>query len=431
MRNKTLNYIIICSVAAALLAAGVFALLESGKVSPSTPALSQAAAQGSPAANPTPEPGAKLTVWENAGFDLTYIQQYCVPAFNALYPDVKIAAEPVNYDDAAVKMTLPGGDHADVFAAPHSQIADMVSEKLILPVDGASPNLSGDCLPEAVDAVSWQGQTWGYPLAIDTYALLYNYDLLKEPPKTWADIKTLAKKFNDPANGKYALMFNVSMGYYSYPFIAGYGTPLFGPGGNDRTSLGFDTPAAIEGMTFFKSIHDDIMPIPMRSTVGDSVKLAFKAGKVAMILDGPWDLVDIGADAHINVYSAPLPTMPNGRAPVTFADVRALFVSSQTKYPNAARLFAEFAASQPQIGQRLSVTAEIPPYKSALTAFTDGKFRGVINQLQNSVPTPKIPEMKQFWALAPDLFSSVWDGTAQPGPALQDMAEKLKAAYGK
>ncbi|KOO10060.1 sugar ABC transporter substrate-binding protein, partial [Vibrio xuii] len=57
------------------------------------------------------------------------------------------------------------------------------------------------------DAVTVNGKLMGYPMAIETPSLIYNKDLLPEPPKTWEELAAIDKKMK--AKGKTAIMWDV------------------------------------------------------------------------------------------------------------------------------------------------------------------------------------------------------------------------------
>ena len=45
----------------------------------------------------------------------------------------------------------------------------------------------------AVDDVTYQGDIYGYPTAIETYGLFYNKDIFSEAPKSYDEIIAKAK----------------------------------------------------------------------------------------------------------------------------------------------------------------------------------------------------------------------------------------------
>ncbi|WP_407242014.1 extracellular solute-binding protein [Escherichia coli] len=58
-------------------------------------------------------------------------------------------------------------------------------------------------------------------MAVEALSLIYNKDLLPNPPKTWEEIPALDKELK--AKGKSALMFNLQEPYFTWPLIAADG----------------------------------------------------------------------------------------------------------------------------------------------------------------------------------------------------------------
>lgn len=75
--------------------------------------------------------------------------------------------------------------------------------------------------PFTWDAVRYNGKLIAYPIAVEALSLIYNKDLLPNPPKTWEEIPALDKELK--AKGKSALMFNLQEPYFTWPLIAADG----------------------------------------------------------------------------------------------------------------------------------------------------------------------------------------------------------------
>ena len=149
-----------------------------------------------------------------------------------------------------------------------------------------------DFLDMARVGATYDGVVYGYPLGSETYALFYNKDILPEAPKTWDEVVAYAKKFNNKAENKYALVWPVADGYYGYMFMESFGAPLFGPKGNDRKQHNLNSPAAIKGLTYFQNLRKQILDIPAADASGDFCNAEFTEGKAAMIITGPWKIND-------------------------------------------------------------------------------------------------------------------------------------------
>src|SRR5260370_906536 len=65
----------------------------------------------------------------------------------------------------------------------HDKVGEWADAGLIAPVE-VSNEFLGKFLPKAWEAVIHKGWVWGYPVALETVALIYNKKLLEGPPPT-------------------------------------------------------------------------------------------------------------------------------------------------------------------------------------------------------------------------------------------------------
>ncbi|MFV9568546.1 maltose ABC transporter substrate-binding protein [Thermoanaerobacter mathranii] len=376
-----------------------------------------------------PEPGAKLLVWESEGPEGEFIQ-YAAKKFTEKY-GVEVVYEPVTHTDAPGKLATdgPAGIGADVFAAPHDKTGELVASGLIQENDLFADRIRNEFMQGAVDAVSFQGVVYGYPTGIETYALFYNKEYVKEPPKTYQDIVEFAKEFNDLASNRFGFMWDVGNAYYSHSFVAGYGGYVFGKGGTDKDDIGLNSKEAVEGAKFLVSLKE-ILPLKSDDTNYQVMDGMFKEGKAAMIINGPWAVRGY-QEAGVDFGIAPLPLLPNGEHPASFSGVRTMFVSAYTKYPNAAKLFADFITSEEMLLKRYEITKQIPPMKSLMNADiikSDPYAAPFLEQAQFAVPMPSIPQMGVVWEPYARAFQVMWNDGVDPQKALDEAVQTIKDA---
>ncbi len=104
--------------------------------------------------------------------------------------------------------------------------------------------------PFTWDAVRYNGKLIAYPIAVEALSLIYNKDLVPNPPKTWEEIPALDKELK--AKGKSAIMFNLQEPYFTWPLIAADGGYAFKfeNGKYDVKDVGVDNAGAKAGLTF-------------------------------------------------------------------------------------------------------------------------------------------------------------------------------------
>ncbi|MCU6712889.1 maltose ABC transporter substrate-binding protein [Paenibacillus sp. J5C_2022] len=376
-----------------------------------------------------PEDGAQLLVWESKGPELDYLkavaeqfeQQYGVP----------VQVEAVPAIDSVKKLTTdgPAGLGADVFSAPHDQLGNAVMAGLVLQNDVYNEKLKEEFMASAIEGVSNQGTLYGYPTAIDTYALFYNKSVMPEAPKTYEDIVKFAESFNDPKNKKYAFMWNVGQLYQSYSFLAGYGGYVFGSNGSDAADIGLSNEQSVEGAKYLQSLKA-ILPVNTNDLNDNIITGFFQEGKAAAVINGPW-LQSSLTEVDFEYGVAPLPLLPNGEHPVSFSGIRGLYVNSYTKYPAAAKLFAAFATKQSNLMKRFEMTKQLPPGKASLDdpmMKKDANAAAFLEQAKHSTPMPSIPEMGNVWVPAGTALAALWNDNQDPAVVLNSAVEQIQTA---
>ena len=368
--------------------------------------------------NVQPEEGASLKLW----FDNDTYNEEIVDLWNAKYPDIPLTVENVGTTDSRQKNELDGptGMGADVFVMAHDGVAVSAQAGTILEIDHFSDEIRKSFVQNAVDAVSYQGKIFAFPLSMKTIVLFYNKDLVETPVDTWADMKAFAKEFNDPAQNKFACLWQAIEPYYAHGFLGGYGYDLFGPTHDDPQQLGWNTPEAAEGLAFYKTLHDEVYPVASADATWDAMNTMFSAGEAPYVITGPWSIADF-TKAGVNFGIAPLPKMDNGQRPKTLSTVDTVCVSSFTKYPIASMLLAQFISSDPDALELLYTTknelsASIVGQKLDFYA-SDPYMSSIAVAVNDALPQPYFPEMSNVWSPYQKAIIAVWDDMQTPEDA--------------
>lgn len=363
-----------------------------------------------------------LKVWESQGPEEKFIKQ-AIKDYRKVDRNVKFIYEPVGSVDADGKIMLdgPAGVGADVFVVPHDHMGSLVIGGHILE---NTMDMSA-FVPAAVIGASYGGKVYGYPLAVETYALFYNKDIIPNPPKTWEEVFEFAKTWTDKSKNKYAIAWPVTDAYYDFMFYAGYGAQLFGPNGDDRHQHNLNSPEAVKGVQFFQQVRKQILDVPSGDMSGDFVKSSFQEGTIPMVLGGPWDIA-VYKEAGVNFGITTLPILPGAKdVPASFSGVRLAVVSAYSENPEQAKKFAEFLVSREELIKRFDITGQIPPRKDITVE--DEWSQGILAQSQYAIPMPKITQIGTYWSAMGAAFANVWDG-ADPVDELNKAAAAMEAA---
>lgn len=82
------------------------------------------------------------------------------------------------------------GDGPDIFIWAHDRFGEWAAAGLIAPVEPSAEVKEG-IFDFAWNAVTFDGKTWGYPIAVEAVGLIYNKDLVPTPPATFEEIAAM------------------------------------------------------------------------------------------------------------------------------------------------------------------------------------------------------------------------------------------------
>ena len=350
-----------------------------------------------------------LIVWESEGGPDEFIRQ-AGAAFTALHPNITIEFQHTELGDTTERIAMDGpmGIGADVFAAPHDRLGELVVGGHILPAAYESVVQTG--LSATVDAVTFEGTLWGYPVSAETYGLFFNRDMIAEEdvPTTWDEVAALSQNFESLDGNADARAFVMDVGniYFTILFTSTDDNRLFGPDGTDASSPNMNTEASIAGMEFFQSLRQyiDIAAEDLNTEMADA---QFAGSNVAMHITGPWNIANFN-DAGLDFGVTVLPSLPGNDHPaLSFSGTRTMFVSAYSDHPEEAQAFAAFLMSEEMQQLRNDITGALP---SIDITVDDTQLQGFIDQLNFAYPMPSIPQMAAFWESANATSINIWNG---------------------
>lgn len=334
------------------------------------------------------------------------------------------------YDTQKAALEGPSGKGPDIFMLPDDKSAEGILQGLFLPLDDSIVQyLNKNISSVAMKTVTSNNKVYGVPVSIETYVLFYNKKLVKgAPATTFEQLAEEAKAFNNPKKNKFYFVFDASTGSPIYTMLNTYGFNLFGPNGTDNDKPGFDTPEFEKGLEVLRK-YKEIVPVSADDLGNtDMVKTNFINGNIAYILDGPWSL-QAYRDAKMDIGVAPMVTY-DGHQEKTFAFVQNAHVSAYTKYPNAAKLFAEFLVSDESAELLYTKSSRITSLKdiSNVKGLADDEVLStIIKAFNNAVPMPTVKRISYFWTIARDIGPAVFDGKMTPKQGAKKAQEEWKS----
>ncbi len=365
----------------------------------------------------TPEEGAELSFWVLSGDG--EFGKAVAGAFESKY-GVKVDVQESGFD-VVNKMMLdgPAGSGADVFVAPHDLFMTAKDSGVVAELSSNATKIVKDQVSEvAVKTVTDDGKIYGVPVSVETYALLYNKDLVKgEPATTMEQIKEEALEYNDASANKFWYLTVPTDGFPAYPYLSLNGFELFGPDGKDGDNPGFNTEEFKKGLENIAELKEFI-PIKADDLKMETMTLLeqnFKDGKTAYYPIGPWLIKSLKAE-NVNFGVTKLPTL-DGIQMKSLSGVQSAYVSSYSKYPKAAELLATFLSSDEgaqllyEKSYKITAKNDISNVKGLkedkdLSVFTE--------QFKNSVPMPSTKRISYYWTIMQSVLNPVFDGKLTP-----------------
>ena len=332
------------------------------------------------------------------------------------------------------------GQAADVMMAPYDRVGSLGTDGQLSEVklsDGAKTDDKTKSLVTAAD-----GKVYGAPAVIESLVMYYNKDLVKEAPKTFADLEKLAKDSKYAFAGEdgktSAFLADWTNFYYAYGLLAGNGAYVFGDNGKNPKDIGLANEGAIAGINYAKSWYEK-WPKGMQdgTAAGNLIQTQFQEGKTAAIIDGPWK-AQAFKDAKVNYGVATIPTLPNGKDYAAFGGGKAWIIPSSTKNLEGAQKFVDFLVSTEQQKAFYDATNEIPANTEA-RSYAEGKndelTTAVIKQFKNAQPMPNISQMSAVWDPAKTMLFEAVSGKKDAKTAANDavtlIKETIKQKFGE
>jgi len=332
------------------------------------------------------------------------------------------------------------GQAPDVMMAPYDRVGSLGTDGQLSEVklsDGAKTDDKTKSLVTAAD-----GKVYGAPAVIESLVMYYNKDLVKEAPKTFADLENLAKDSKYAFAGEdgktSAFLADWTNFYFAYGLLAGNGGYVFGQNGKDAKDIGLANDGAIKGVEYAKTWYEK-WPKGMQDTegAGNLIQTQFQEGKTAAIIDGPWK-AQAFKDAKVNYGVATIPTLPNGKDYAAFGGGKAWIIPSSTKNLEAAQKFVDFLVSTEQQKAFYDKTNEIPANTEA-RSYAEGKndelTTAVIKQFKNAQPMPNISQMSAVWDPAKTMLFEAVSGKKDAKTAANDavtlIKETIKQKFGE
>ena len=320
------------------------------------------------------------------------------------------------------------GKGPDIVFWAHDRIGGWAGSGLLTPLK-IKDELKRDLLPMSLDAVTYNNQLWGYPLALEAVSLIYNKKYVTgKPPDQLSQVPAFATELRRENPNIIPIMWDYNTPYFSWPFLASGGGYPFRKTANgyDVRDIGVNNSGAVLGLeAIVDLIHIGVIP---RGASYDLAAQKMNAGELAMIINGPWAWANL-QKSGIDFGIAALPGV-GGKPGRPFVGVLAALINRSTPNTDLAQQFIEKYVDTPDGLKTMDadVPIGVPALRTLLDEMTANNplVKTTFENVQNGVLMPNIPEMGRFWSAMAAAFQIATNGQASPQVALDEAREKIE-----
>ncbi|MDG5500561.1 maltose/maltodextrin ABC transporter substrate-binding protein MalE [Marinobacter sp. BGYM27] len=363
----------------------------------------------------------KLVVWINGDKGYNGLQE----VGDWFAEETGITVEVAHPDSATDKFqqSAATGNGPDIFIWAHDRLGEWAQSGLIAELN-PSQSVKDANYDFTWDAVTVDGKVYGYPMAVESIGLIYNKDLVSEPPKTFEEIPALDKKLAE--QGKKAILWDYNNTYFTWPMMAANGGYIFAKSGKsyDVKDTGVNSDGAIKGATVLESlIEQGVMP---RGADYGAMDSRFNKGELAMMISGPWAWGNL-KKSGINFGVTTLPTI-NGSEPKPMVGVMAATLN--TASPNRA-LAVEFLENYALSVKGLKMVNDDVPLGAVANKelmdelSADPNINATFKNAEMGEPMPSVPAMGAFWSSMAPALQNITSGRQSVEEALNAAAKRI------
>jgi multiple sugar transport system substrate-binding protein len=347
------------------------------------------------------------------------------------------------FDKLRAEFRARGGE-MDVIAGDTIWTAEFAENDWIANVSGDFPESERSRFVEgAIRSLTYEGKVYGAPHTMDAGMLYYRRDLLEksgfsEPPKTWEELKEVARKVVQDQGTRYGFVFQgadyeggVCNGL---EFIWTHGGDVLDP--NDASKVIIDSPETLAALTTERSmVSEGVAPQGVANyTESESDTTFMRHGDAVFCRNWPY-MYALGADSRSKVKPeqvgvSPLPVGDGQRQSASCLGGDVMLINASSEMKEAAWEFVQFFNSEENQKTWTLEEGDLPTRKAlyddpevleALPMIAQAK-----EALLNVRPRPvsgHYSEMSRAMALQ---FNNVLRGATSPEAAVETLHSELQ-----
>ncbi|BAU82752.1 extracellular solute-binding protein [Streptomyces laurentii] len=355
--------------------------------------------------------------------------------FTKKHPKVKVEYVNVPFGDAQNKFknaAQSGSGAPDVIRSEVAWTPDFANLGYLAPLDGtAALKDEGDFLKQAAASTKYNGKTYAVPQVIDSMGIFYNKKIFKdagvEVPKTIDDLKSVSAQIKKKT-GKTGLYLRGDDAYWFLSFLYGEGGDLVNA---DTKTVTVDNAAGVKAMKVVKDLVDSGAAKTDATDGFNNMQTAFKDGKVAMMINGPWAVADTYAGKEFtdkaNLGIAPVPAGSAGQGAPQGGHNLAVYAGS--KNLDASYAFVEYMSS-PEVQAQTAKELSLLPTRTSVYGEPDVASNELITffkpVVDKAVERPWIPETGSLFAPLVTEYTKVLTNQTSPEAGVKSTGDAYR-----
>ena len=352
-----------------------------------------------------------------------------------------IALESQEYFDQLKTEFQAGGNETDVILGNVPWTAEFAENGWIVDVSSRFPEGERSKFVKGqIQSLTYENKIWGVPWLGDAGLLFYRRDLLErsgfsEPPKTWDELKEMAKKVVQDSGTRYGFVFqgaNNETGVCNgLEYIWTHGGEVL-----EGDKVIIDSPESVAGLTTEQSmISDGVTPQAVASYTLGEADVAFVNGDAVFCRDWPYLYAAAGDPEMSNiplnqVGVSPLPVSEGQSQRTSCLGGWNMLISASSEMQDEAWEFVRFMTSEESQKMQTFSASTLP----TLNALYDD--RDLLEEvpvvalsteaLQNAKPRPVSPYYSQMSRQMAQQFNNVLTGAISPKESIKTLQNELQ-----
>jgi maltose-binding protein MalE len=385
-----------------------------------------------PACQPTADTRAHVRIWhQKIGAERDLFHEH-VQRFNATHPGSVV--ETLYKENEELRnlfvVAAVAGQGPEIIYGPADNVGVMVTTQTVLPLEKVfAPDFFDRFAPQGV--VIWKGERW---LAADQIGnhltLVYNKELVPNPPQTLAELIALGQRLTKDLNGdgkmdQYGLTWNYREPFFFIPFLTAFGGWVMDD--NGRPTL--DNEHTVRAIQFVLDLRDKYKIIPKEGDY-DIADMLFKERRTAMIINGPWSWGGYEVPKVSMVARLPLNT-ENGLwcEPMISAKGYSVNVAAAPEKLAIIREVIDFltgAAVQEEMARKLATTPTDKTVLASEAMRNNPALLASMEQIEHGRAMPIMPQMRQIWEGMRGPYQLVMNGAITAEEAAKRMQREAE-----